>query len=256
MGPALWSDLTSIWTACRTTTNVALQHCRAIPGLAFKTSQGTLSPRTLSECRTLLCVKYGLRHLPGSSFLTLKLLSIRGRATITTKTLQVFKVNTSRWLEPREMNTAPRLETAYMSGTSLVLHTVGGLSPHPVPLSHSTWLCTLFPVSLTVFWDTQGKAAVLVWFVVLAGLPLSPPQLSHSTPLLLSSSPHSHGLKSSFLAALQLETKAFWLKYFHISSLFEFYATQLKPQSPFLHSPLKGNVHILTGDLLQGKTTS
>lgn len=154
------------------------------------------------------------------------------------------------------MNTAPRLETAYMSGTSLVLHTVRGAEPSPCPaLSFSLTLYSFPGFTVGVLGHT-GKAAVLVWFVVLAGLPLAPPQLSHSIPLLLSSSPHSHGLKSSFLPALQLETKAFWLKYFHISSLFEFYATHLKPQSPFLYSPLKGNVHILTGDLLQGKTTS
>lgn len=90
--------------------------------LAFKTSQGISCPRTLLGYCTLLCVKYGLRRLPGlkdgSSFFCLKFPLVRGHETILAKTVQVFKLNTSWRLESHEINTAPSLERAYLPGNT------------------------------------------------------------------------------------------------------------------------------------------
>lgn len=78
------------------------------------------------------------------------------------------------------MNTAPRLARAYMSGgTSLVLHTVMGAEPSASPTLSFYLTLYSFPGFTVGVLGHTGKAAVLVWFVVLAGLPLTPPQLSH-----------------------------------------------------------------------------
>lgn len=182
----------------------------------------------------------------------------------------MFPSNTS-WLESHKINTAPLLEWSFGTSALQVLHHLTGAKPPPSPafsffLPDSVVFSRFHCINSGTHSgsSTSCLACGLGWLASHSKLQLSPglsllPPSSHTqlpyycqflpTPMAWGP-PSTSPLTGNWSLSFQWDT--FLLAW-------ELYTTHLKTQLlqvDILYVPQKGDFHNLTGDLLQGQTTS